>query len=208
MTPSVAIEIKERAYLLWIASHKFRLNPHTNCFPAYPSTYFKQLQSKRPKQTIMLSVSSPLLRRPQRSIRRRHRSEGNECGSPSFSPRHLLFVGIFLVSACFSTPCSSFQIALQSQRHQHWRQKKNRPAFNDKNAKVQETRTPASSILRSTGKNDESFSLSSAHKHIVSGESLSQSSDANTNLSFDDVAESPAPPLNYKKYLTMQVGSS
>jgi hypothetical protein len=27
------------------------------------------------------------------------------------------------------------------------------------------------------------------------------------NLAFDDVAESPAPPLNYEKYLTMQVGS-
>ena len=55
-----------------------------------------------------------------------------------------------------------------------------------------------------------SSSSSSSSNEIANDKSSSSPSPSPSlrNINFNDFAESPAPPLNYEKHLTMQVGSS
>jgi len=145
---------------------------------------------------------------------------------PAATNRMLLCVGVLLVVACSWTPCSSFRIAVtgprrsQRQRHQqHQRQQQqqqhHRSSFDSKNNYQSSSSSQRRTITASSCSSSFVFALRSAtddeyesesSEEIVSDDESSPPSlpKSNSNLAFNDVAESPAPPLNYNKYLTMQ----
>lgn len=168
--------------------------------------------------TNILTPSSPY-----RSINGKQRQAGRRCrrssemqlGSPSTkfqstekysAMSSLTAMACLLVMAVCSTTCVSFTMPIQRTQH----------SLALLQTKAQEQRlymkdTSTSLFSTTNGSAEESVSNNNNCEilKVVDDDfdESASSSPATKNPAFKNTAESPAPPLNFEKYLTMQVGS-
>ena len=160
------------------------------------------------------SQYSPTAEHQRQAGRRCRRSRGIHWGSSltksssnekCSAMTRLTAMACLLVVAVYSTTCMSFTMPIQ-------RTQRSLTAFQTDNQQHANTKdAPTSLFVATNGSAEESVSnnnnceiLKVVDDDFDESASLSPST---KNPAFKNTAESPAPPLNFEKYLTMQVGS-
>jgi hypothetical protein len=172
------------------------------------------------------SSSWPSTDRPRRQAGRRcRRAEGmkwesstsstvsaSHKSSPS-SPSLATMVCLLVVVACCSTSCLSFTMPRQRMTLQPLITEGPQRGTSDRLSLKPSPPMPTSLFAQAATVNnelsEENVSNNCAIPKIVDDDNDDSSSSSSQmgNPAFNDAAESPAPPLNYEEYLTMQVGS-